>query len=264
MTNSKELSFALEMCKTAGDLALAHFKRGVSVQMKDDNSPVTEADKEVELLIRKAIAANFPYDDILGEEQGQTMGYGHTANKGDNQHRKWIIDPIDGTYNFARGVPIFSVLLAMEKEGEVVLGVVCAPAMNEIFWAERGFGAYRNGERICVSQINNLETAQFNFGAPRRILDQGYWPGFTNLVAKTYRQRGFGDYLSFAYVFAGKAEIMLEVDLKPWDLAPMKIIAEEAGGRFSDLVGGESIYSGSCLITNGLLHEAALKLLLGQ
>ncbi len=164
--------------------------------------------------------------------------------------RKWIIDPIDGTYNFARGIPIWSTLLALEVQSQVVLGLVSAPAMNEQFHAVKGGGAFKNNRPIHVSDVGELDQALFNFGGPNRIEARGLWPNLQEVVKATYRQRGFGDYLGFSLVFEGKAEAMLEVDVKPWDLAPMKIIVQEAGGCFIDLSGGESIYPGSCLVTN--------------
>lgn len=232
---------------------MQHFNRGIQSEMKADNTPVTEADKECERLIRDALAERFPNDSILGEEGG--------AQSGGNGKRVWIIDPIDGTYNYARKVPIFSILLALQEDGQIVLGVVHAPAMNETYCAEKGNGAYRNGERIRVSSICDISQAQFNFGAVSRIFAKGLALGFERIVRSTYRQRGYGDYLSFAYVFDGRAEASLEVDVHAWDLAPMKIIVEEAGGKYTDLQGGDSIDSGSCLISNGILHQELLSLL---
>lgn len=253
MKQSQELTFALDICKQAGEIALAHQRRGISSQMKYDGTPVTAADQECERYIRQAIVNLFPSDSILGEEEGASAGAQH--------ERRWIIDPIDGTYNYARGLPIYSTLLALETNGEVVLGVIHAPAFSDTYWAERGGGAFKNGERLHVSKIARLEESLFGFGGPNRILDAGYWDSLTQLVSLSYRQRAFGDYLGFAYVFEGKAECMLEVGLQPWDLAPMKIIAQEAGGRFSDLAGSSSIYTGDCLVTNGLVHEPILKVI---
>lgn len=250
---SRELEFALEICRQAGEIAMKHLEAGIKSELKTDGTEVTAADRECERLIREALAREFPEDDILGEEEGES------GRK--NCRRKWIIDPIDGTYNYARRVPIFATLLALEKDGEIVLGIVHAPAYGDTFWAEQGAGAYKNGRRIFVSDYARLADSQFNFGAPARILEAGYWPGFTRLIGSTYRQRGFGDYLGFAFVFEGKAEAMLEIGVKPWDLAPMKILASESGGRYSDLEGGDSIYTGDCLVTNGQLHEPILRLL---
>lgn len=251
---SKDLSFAINVCEEAGVLALRHFKRGVEVSMKPDNTPVTLADKECESLIRKSIAEQYPDDALLGEEEGEST---HDTNA----RRKWIIDPIDGTYNFARGIPIFSVLLALEQDKEIIAGVVHNPANGETFYAERGSGAFRNGERIKVSTVSKMEDSHFLFGAANRILASGLWEGFTQVIKLSYRQRGLGDYLDFSYVFEGKAEAMIEVGLKPWDIAPMKILAEESGGQFSDLYGTDSVYTGNCLVSNGKLHDAYLNFL---
>ena len=247
-----ELSFALSISAEVAGKSLDYFAKGVDVVTKDDGSPVTKADKEVEALIREAIAKRFPEDNILGEEEGVTTGAASSDATKDQvkRNRKWIIDPIDGTYNYARGIPIWSTLIALEVQSQVVLGVVAAPAMSELFYATLGGGAFKNDKAIHVSETDKLEHALFNFGGPNRIEAAGLWPNMQDVVRRTERQRGFGDFLGFSLVFEGKAEAMLEVGVKPWDLAPMKIIVEEAGGCFSDLSGGQSIYTGSCLVTN--------------
>jgi histidinol-phosphatase len=254
--HSNELFFAIEMAKSAGSIAMAHLRQGVSETIKADGTPVTVADKECEMLIRKRIKEMYPGDGILGEEEGAG---GQAGSK-----RRWIIDPIDGTYNYARRMPIFATLIALEQDGEVVLGVVHAPAMQETFWAERGQGAYKNGLPMKVSAIDSLDQAQINFGGPNRILALGWWEGLTELVSKTLRQRGFGDYLNFSTVFEGKAEATIEVGVQIWDLAPMKVLAEESGGKFSDLKGGSSIKDGSCIVSNGKVHEAVLDILVSR
>lgn len=261
INKSPELAFALAMCKRAGEIALAYYNAGVDVVEKSDGSPVTVADKECERLIRAAINETFPADAILGEEEGESAGTGHVASES-AKPRRWILDPVDGTFGFARGIPVWATLLALEEDGEIVLGVVSAPAAGDMYWAEKGTGAFKNGERIHVSQCHQLSNAQFEFGGINRVLKFGYWAGFTRLVELTARQRGFGDYLGFAHVFEGLAEAHLEVGVHPWDLAPMKIIVEEAGGEYSDLEGGKSIYKRSCLVSNGLLHEEVLHALL--
>jgi histidinol phosphatase-like enzyme (inositol monophosphatase family) len=245
---SSEMHFAVSACKTAGEIAMEYWRRGVTSTNKADGTPVTQADKECERLIRQKIAEQFPDDGILGEEELEKQSSGNG--------RRWIIDPIDGTYNYARGIPIFATLLALECDGKIVLGVVHAPAMLETFWAETGSGAFKNGVKVKVSDRQSVDKAFFNFGAPIRIHQLGYWEGLTKLVCQTERQRCPGDYLGFAMVFEGKADAMLEVGVKPWDIAPMKILAEEAGGKFSDLNGGTSVYVGDCLITNGLVHDS--------
>lgn len=245
-----ELSFALSTCEEVTKLAMGYFNQGVEVDSKDDGSPVTKADREIEQFIRSRIQEHFPGDAILGEEQGVSPGGDGSSSSAGGSERKWIVDPIDGTYNFARGINIWSTLLALEVKGQIVLGIINAPAMHELIYAVKGEGAFRNYLPIRVSNVSALDRSMINFGGPNRILKKGLWPALTEAVEKTERQRGFGDYLGFALVFEGKAEAMLEVDVKPWDLAPMKIIVEEAGGCFFDLDGGDSVYSGSCMVTN--------------
>ena len=160
-----------------------HFSRGVQVTMKPDNTPVTLADEQCEAQIRNRISSRFPNDALLGEEEGESL-------QAFKSNRKWIIDPIDGTYNFSRGIPIFSVLLALEIDGEVELGVVYNPSNEEIFYAARGAGAFRNGQSICVSQISSIENSMFLFGGINRILEKGPWDGFTEAIRRSYRQRG--------------------------------------------------------------------------
>jgi len=263
---SKELGFALAICERAGKIALSYYNSGVDVEQKADGTPVTAADKECERLIREAINAEFPADSILGEEEGESVGATTTGGVGDvaleSTRRRWILDPVDGTFGFARGIPVWATLLALEENDEIILGVVSAPAAGDMYWAQKGSGAFKNGKRIYVSKCHDLSKAQFEFGGINRVLKYGYWPGFTRLIEQTARQRGFGDYLGFAHVFQGMAEAHLEVGVHPWDLAPMKIIATEAGGEYTDLDGGKSIYKGSCLVSNGTLHSQVLELLL--
>ncbi len=250
-TFSTELVFALDLCERVGEVAISYFDQSIEMVRKADDTPVTQADKIVERMIREAIAARFPDDSILGEEEPEKVG----SQVGVQPRRRWIIDPIDGTFNFARGIPIFSVLLALEVGDDIVLGIIHNPASGDLFWAERDRGAFKNGERIHVSEISELESALFTFGGPNRIKNSVLWDAFCQAIDDTYRQRGFGDYLGFAYVFEGKAEAHLEIGVHPWDLAPMKIIVEEAGGVFHDLRGGSSIYYGSCVITNSMLSD---------
>ncbi len=251
MSYAKELSLALDLCQKAGEIALKYWQsKNLNISLKSDNSEVTQADKECEHMLREEIAKVYPNDGFLGEEEGES------ASK--VGQRRWIIDPIDGTFNYARGLPIFSTLLALEVNGEIVLGVVHAPAMKETFWATKGQGAFRNGKRIYVSECKKLSEAFFTIGAINRILEFGYWKQFTELVSKTYKQKAPGDYLSFALVFEGKADLVIEVGLKPWDIAPMKILAEESGAIYSDLNGGNSIYTGNCMITNKHLEDEVL------
>jgi histidinol-phosphatase len=254
---SQELVLSLDICEQAGLVALRYFTQGVEAKLKYDGSPVTVADTECERIIRAGISSRYPNDEILGEEEGETAGNRAAGGK----TRRWIVDPIDGTYGFARGLPTFSTLLALEEDGEIVVGVIHAPAAGETLWAEKNKGAWKNGVRLAVSNHSELSQSQFNFGGLARILAEGYAPKLEQISQKTGRQRSPGDYLGFSQVFEGKAEANLEIGLKPWDLAPMKIIAHESGGVYSDLAGGGSIYTGDCLVSNSLLHASFLQLL---
>jgi histidinol-phosphatase len=252
----RALDTALEAAREAGAIALRYFRGPFEVRIKADQSPVTEADHAVEQAIVERLRRAFPDIGVLGEELGAEG----------SQERRWIVDPIDGTKNFVRGIPHWATLLALEEEGEVTLGVVHAPATGDLFWARRGEGAFANGVRLRVSAVDRLAEATLLHSslsylrAPRPC---GYWDGFLRLVDATERQRGFGDYYGYTFVLRGQAELMLEADLKPWDLAPFKVLFEEAGGRLTDFEGCPTIYSGTVLASNGRLHEAALALLHG-
>lgn len=242
---------ALEAARAAGEIAMKYYRGGFEVTIKADKTPVTQADQEAEKAIRAILARATPGCGFLGEELGQE---GSTR-------RRWIIDPIDGTKNFIRHIPIWAVLIALEEDGHVTTGVVHNPATGELFWARKGEGAWANGERIHVSQCSKMGDAFLIHSALNILRAAGYWQGFERLVDATARQRGFGDYYGYCVVAAGKAEIYAEADLKPWDVAPMKILIEEAGGRLTDFAGKPDIYTGSVLATNGLLHDEVLRLL---
>lgn len=242
---------ALEAARAAGEIAMKYYRGGFEVTIKADDTPVTQADREAEKAIRSILSRATPTFGFLGEEFGQ---------EGSTAHR-WIIDPIDGTKNFVRHIPIWAVLIALEEEGQVTTGVVHNPVTGELFWARKGEGAWANGERIRVSPCAAMKDAMLLHSSLNLLKRVGYWDGFVRLVDATSRQRGFGDYYGYCLVAAGKGEIYAEADLKPWDAAPMKILIEEAGGRLTDFEGRPNIYTGSVLATNGLLHDEALRLL---
>jgi len=246
----RALATAVEAARAAGEIAMRFYRSGFEVVMKPDATPVTEADRQAEQAIVEILTRAFPNHGVLGEEFGR---------RGD-QAVRWIVDPIDGTKNFVRRIPIWATLIALEVEGEVVAGVIHNPAAGDLVTARRGGGAWRNGERLHVSTIDALERATLLHAGLGLLRTGGWWDGFVRLVDATDRQRGFGDYLGYALVAEGKAEIYLESDLKAWDLAPCKIIVEEAGGRFTDFGGTPTIHGGTAFATNGRLHEAALAL----
>lgn len=247
----KVLDVAVEAARAAGDIALKYYRGGFEVTIKSDQSPVTQADREAEQVIIETLQAAFPDYGFLGEEFG-AQG---------NPEVRWIIDPIDGTRNFVRRVPIWAVLIALEERGEITVGVVLNPVTGDLYTARKGQGAFANGERIRVSVISELKDAFLLHGSLNLIRQSGQWEGFVRLVDATQSQRGFGDYLDYLLLAEGKAEIALEVNVKPWDLAPVKLLVEEAGGRFTDYEGKSTIYSGTALATNGRLHREALALL---
>jgi len=249
----RALAAAVEAARAAGEVALGYYRTGFDVTLKADATPVTQADRGAEQAIREVLGRAFPDHGFLGEELGAV---------GDQQ-RRWIIDPIDGTNNFIRRLPVWATLIGLEEQGEVTVGVIHNPATGELLAARRGGGAWSNGERLRVSEVGDLGEATLLHAGLKLLREAGYWDGFVRLVDATGRQRGFGDYLGYALVAEGKAEIYVETDLKPWDLAPCKVIVEEAGGRFTDLTGVPSIHRGTGFATNGRLHEAALALLRG-
>ena len=249
--SARALDAAVEAARAAGEIALGYFRGGVEVTLKADATPVTQADREAERAIVEILGRAFPEYGVLGEEFG---GRGSTDVR-------WIVDPIDGTKNFVRGIPLWATLIALEERGEVTVGVVHNPARGDLYTARRGGGAWKNGERVRVSDVSTLDGAFFVHAGLRLLREAGWWDGFVRLVDATDRQRGFGDYVGYGLLAEGKAEIYLEVDLKPWDLAAPRILVEEAGGRFTDLAGRPTIYSGTALATNGRLHDAVLALL---
>ena len=249
----RALETAVTAARAAGEVALRYYRTGFDVTMKPDRTPVTQADREAERAIVEIVTRAFPEHGVLGEEHGA---------RGD-QAVRWIIDPIDGTRNFVRRIPVWAILIALEEHGEVTVGVIHNPVTGELATARRGGGAYLGGERLAVSAVDDLGAATLlhaDLGLLRRA---GRWDGFVRLVDATQRQRGFGDYLGYTLVASGRSEIYVELDLKPWDLAPCRIVVEEAGGRFTDLTGAPTIYGGAALATNGRLHDAALAHLKG-
>jgi len=252
------LAFALECCDEADAMALGSFRRDMVIETKPDRSFVTEVDRAIEQRIRARIAATYPDHGLVGEEFGTEPGRGSA---------RWYVDPIDGTHNFMRGVPLFGTLLAVEVEGELQVGVMSAPALGGRWFARRGGGAWATSalgpdagqrRRIGVSRVTALADAHLLYGSAQEIAESGAAPGFPALIAAVWRDRGFGDFWGYALVAEGAAEAMIEVGPKSWDLAAPMVVVEEAGGRLTDLRGGRTIHSGTVLATNGRLHEDVL------
>jgi histidinol-phosphatase len=249
-----DLALALALADAADRLTLPRFRaQDLVVETKPDLSPVTEADRAVETMIRTELERARPADAVLGEEQGETRV---------GASRRWIVDPIDGTKGYARGLPVWATLLALEVDGELVLGVVSAPALGTRWWARRGGGTWRNGELVRVSQVARVEDAQMAYSSVTAFDDDGRGDGFRALARRCWRTRGLGDFWSHVLVADGSVDISVEVGgLNLWDVAPLLPIVEEAGGRITDLTGVVRADGGNVLATNRLLHDEALGLL---
>jgi len=246
---------AIEAAKAAGEVALHYFRTNLRVETKADRTPVTQADRECEATIIEILSQRFPAYGFLGEEMGERAGQVNT---------RWIIDPIDGTKNFIRGIPFFATLIALEENGEITAGVMSAPAINDLLYARKGQGAFANGRQVRVSDVDDLNKAMLIHGGIKDLKVRPCWEPFLRLVEATARQRGFGDALGHSVVICGQAEVTLEPEIKPWDVAATKILVTEAGGRFSDFTGSPSIYTGNAIISNGRVHETVMNILQNQ
>jgi histidinol-phosphatase len=219
------------------------------VETKPDLTPVTEADQAAEKALRARIEAERPRDGIVGEEYGETTGSGG---------RRWILDPIDGTKSFVRGIPAWGTLIALERDGEIAVGVVSAPALRRRWWASRGGGAFADGEPIRVSRVNAIEDALLCYTSLPAFEEHGLGEEFRTLAARCWEARGFSDYWAHVLVAEGSADLAVEPVMNLWDNAPLQVIVEEAGGRFTDLEGRPRADGGSAVTTHGLLHDDVL------
>ena len=250
-----DLTLALSLADAADALSLNRFHAvDLQVTTKPDHTPVTDADKAVEARVRSALAAEQPGDAVLGEEEGLTPGDGG---------RRWILDPIDGTKNYARGVPVWATLLALEDDGELVVGVVSAPALDRRWWAAVGAGAWvqeRGGEprRLRVSEVGSVAEASLSYSSLSGWEDQGRLDGFLDLTRAVRRTRAYGDFWSYMMVAEGVVDIAAEPEVSLWDLAALDVIVREAGGTFTAVDGTPGAEGGSAVATNGPLHEPVL------
>ena len=248
------LAFALEACDAADAIAMTHFRRDLDLERKPDRTFVTIADQGIERELRDRILARYPDHGIVGEEYGTDTGSSGT---------RWIIDPIDATHNYIRGVPLFGTLIGIEHDGELQVGVISAPAIRERWFAYRGGGAWNRGldgeRRIRVSRVGAIDDAQLLYGSRRDAVSSGLMPGFDALIEACWRKRGFGDFWGYSLVAEGAAEAMLEVDMKVWDLAGPLVVIEEAGGKVTDVDGVRRFDAPSFVGSNGLLHDEILR-----
>ena len=256
---SADLAFALELADLADSISLPRFRAAdLTIETKPDRTFVTDADKAVEDALRERIERHRPDDSFFGEESGRT-------EKG---ARRWILDPIDGTSNYLRGVPNWATLIALEVDGVVETGVVSMPAMGSRWFAETGGGAWRQdrlgsegspeARRIGVSGIGDLEHASLSFQSIEQWRLAGYLPSLLALEERVWRDRAYGDAWSYMLLAEGLVDIVAEFDVKAYDLAAHIPIVREAGGRFTDITGAESAWNGSSLATNGALHDAVI------
>jgi histidinol-phosphatase len=251
MTPSPELAAALEAAEAAARVIRELYPQQLAVRLKPDRSPVTDADLRTEEAIRSVLAARFPGHAFHGEETGHGGG-----GEGDSL---WLVDPIDGTKAFVREYPMFSTQIALLRGGRLVLGVSSAPVYGELAYAERGAGAWLNGRRLAVSAIDTLEAAALSAGNLKTLASGPRWADYGAVVARLGRIRGYGDFLHYHLLAAGKIDAVVESDVNILDIAALVTIVEEAGGRFTTLAGAPvGLDTTTVLATNGRLHGALL------
>jgi len=250
MNYDRELAIALKAAKEAGAVQRTFEKKLPPVELKADLSPVTDVDRQCEALIRGNLLSEFPRDGFYGEESPRIAG---------NSKRQWIVDPLDGTRPYLRSIPTYSVLIALEEEGDPVVGVIHLPAMDISCWASRGGGAFCNGTPIRVSKVPSLSDA---IGTALGFVEKADTPEGKRLLTfmRSWNYAyGFMDAYSYVCVASGKLDIAVNLVDKPWDCASAACIVREAGGKFSDMNGRPTVHSGSIILSNGLLHNSALR-----
>jgi histidinol-phosphatase len=243
---------AIAATTAAAQLALRYFDGTFTVEQKADESPVTVADREAETLLRKTLSAAFPGDGFLGEEHGAEPG---------TTGFRWIIDPIDATRNFIRGIPIWGTLVGLEYRGELVAGVIDAPGIGHRWRALRGDGAFHNDKATRVSDVSDLSKATIFYTALPWFQKAHRVDAFLEFTRLSQVQRGFGDFYGHVLVAQGSGELMVEYGVHAWDVAAIKPIVEEAGGRFSAWDGSQDIERPDVVVSNGRLHDEALRIL---
>jgi histidinol-phosphatase len=256
---------ALELADVADAVTVPRFRAAdLVVTTKPDLTPVSDADRAAEEAIRRCLAANRPADAILGEEFGLTPGEtgeeGARWSTGGNA-RRWVLDPLDGTKNYVRGIPVWASLIALEVDAVPVVGVVSAPALGRRWWAARGLGAFADGQPIRVSGVTDLADAQLSYDSFVSFDRHGLGHVALALERRCWRSRGFGDFWSHVLVAEGAVDVALEPEVAEWDVSPLWVIVEEAGGRFTDVSGRRRADGGSALSTNGFLHDEVLSIL---
>ena len=248
---SQFLEVALEAAKNAEEIITAYYADDtINVELKDDETPVTLADRGAEKVIRETIKAAFPDHGFLGEEYG--------IEEGDSPY-VWIIDPIDATKNYIRKIPIFGTQIALMKDDDLILGVSNAPLLDELLYAEAGRGAFLNGRPITVSSVAQPEEAMICHGGLRWFTERGTFLGVYNLINDVARSRGFGDFYMYHLVASARADVVVEAAISVWDIAAITVIVREAGGKVTDIQGQPITKDTASLVaTNGVLHGTVL------
>jgi len=249
-----DLALALELADVADRITLDRFRAtDLVVDTKPDLTPVSEADRAVEHAIRERLARERPDEPVLGEEEGD--GAGAAAET------RWIVDPIDATKNYVRGIPVFATLIALERDGDETVGVVSAPALGRRWWAVRGEGAFGDGRPLRVSAVARLADAVLTYTNASDFFRRGLGDAFEELAGTAWAPRGYGDFWQYVLLAEGAVDVAVEPVAAVWDLAAPKLIVEEAGGHVTDFSGTETAAGGSCVASNGLLHEVVLGVL---
>ena len=248
----EDLALALALADRADAITSARFGAlDLRVDTKPDLTPVTDADQAVETALREVLAADRATDEILGEEFGGTTTF---------SGRQWIIDPIDGTKNFVRGVPVWATLIALLHDGVPTIGVVSAPALHRRWWASRGQGAFglfgdHPARRLSVSAVGELGSASMSFAGLTTWAHRGLREQFLDLTEAVWRVRSYGDFWAYCLLAEGAVDVVVEPAVSVWDLAALDVLVREAGGTFTDLSGTPGPHGGSAVATNALLHE---------
>ena len=254
-TRSKYLEVALAAAQRAADISRTYYSGNFTVTTKADLTPVTQADVECEEAIREIILEHFPEHGFFGEETGRTQA---------DAPYLWLVDPIDGTKGFVRQYPFFSTQIALMHEGEIIVGVSSGTMMDEIAWAEKGRGAFLNGDRLAISDIDDPDRAAVSTGNLKSLAAGAGWRKLGSIVERADRIRGYGDFYHYHLLAAGKIEAVIESDVNILDIAALSIIVREAGGVFTDLNGNEPrLDTRSVLAANPALHGKYLAMLKG-
>ncbi len=249
------LDCALHAAKSAREVILNHYRNRLQVEIKADRTPVTIADREAETVITDCLLQQFPDHGVHGEEHGRRNA---------DADYLWLVDPIDGTKSFVQGYGFFSTQIALMHRGRLILGVSCAPAMNELAWAEAGHGAWLNGDPLSISEIAEIDRAAISTGNIQSLASDRRWQLLGSILGRADRTRGYGDFYHYHRLAAGQLDAVIESDLNILDIAALTVIVTEAGGRVTDLEGRDiGLSSTSVLAANSALHRRLLAALNG-